>query len=239
MRTLKVGTPPTTGTDVSAIQNRLGLDPTGVYDDATGAAVATWKWRAGYPERYVNNSLAAKGQAWLLGLKPLPAAYEQRSDARLRAAEELDRFIGEGTWRIRGNPKYADRCPLEGFGEVFVQAGLKHGIDPRFLVAIATHENRLGTYKAIQAKHNTFGLGPGKSYPSWEANIEAAARNLARAEGYYVGKNTIRTIGLTWAPLGAGNDPRDLNRHWVGSVTRFYAQLGGEESFDAVVKTRP
>jgi len=69
--------------------------------------------------------------------------------------------------------------------------------------------------------------------------ILAAARNLARPGGFYVGKNTIRSIGLTWAPNGAGNDPGNLNQHWVGSVTPFYAQLGGRGDHDAVVKTRP
>jgi hypothetical protein len=243
VRSLTVRTPPLGGPDVSEIQDRLGLDATGVYDAATAAAVAEWKWRAGYPDRYVNSSLAAKGQEWLLGVKALPAAYQQRAETRRRdeaeLVERIDGFIRGGSWRIRGNARYADRSPLEGFGPVFVRAGREHSVDPRFLVAIGTHENRLGTYKAIQAKHNTFGLGPGKSYPSWEANIEAAASNLARANGYYVGKNTIRQIGLTWAPLGADNDPHDLNGHWVGSVTRFYGQLGGEEDYDAIVKTRP
>jgi hypothetical protein len=154
-------------------------------------------------------------------------------------ARRIDHFIDEGTWKIRGDARYSDSCPLEGFGETFVRAGRKHGVDPRFLVAIATHENRLGTYKAIQSRHNTFGLGPGRSYKSWEANIEAAARNLSRANGFYVGKNTIKSIGSTWAPVGAGNDPEDLNQSWIGSVTQFYAKLGGRRNQDAVVKTKP
>lgn len=167
--------------------------------------------------------------AWLAPLEP--------SDPDL--AGTLDVFISAGTWRVKGNPKYDDRSPLEGLGEAFVRVGRRHGVDPRFLVAIATHENRLGTYRPIQSIHNTFGLGPGRSYPSWEANIDAAARNLARPDGYYVGKNTIREIGLTWAPLGAGNDPGNLNHHWVGKVTHWHAKLGGENRHDAVVKTRP
>jgi hypothetical protein len=242
MRTLTLTSPPLTGQDVIEIQLRLGVEPSGVYDEVTAAAVEAWKWRVGFLQRHVNGVLAAKGQAWLLGKKPLPAAYAERAAERERDAKiasRIDRFISGGSWRIRGNPRYADRSPLEGFGPVFVRAGRKNGVDPRFLVAIATHENRLGTFKAIQAIHNTFGLGPGREYPSWEANIEAAARNLSRPGGFYVGKDTIRRIGLTWAPIGAGNDPNDLNRHWVGSVTRFYAQLGGQDDFDAVVKTRP
>ena len=242
MRTLKLTSPLMSGEDVARIQAGLGIEPQGIYDEATAAAVESWKWGVGYPEKDVNGSLGAKGQAWLLGKKPLPATYEERAAERVRdagIASRIDRFISKGSWRIRGDSRYADRSPLEGFGPIFVRTGRKFGVDPLFLVAIATHENRLGTFKAIQAKHNTFGLGPGRSYPSWEANIEAAALNLARPGGFYVRKNTIRSIGLTWAPIGAGNDPGDLNQHWVGSVTRFYAQLGGRDDFDAVVKTRP
>jgi len=75
--------------------------------------------------------------------------------------------------------------------------------------------------------------------PAERASGAHENRNLARPGGLYVTKNTIRSIGLTWAPNGAGNDPGNLNQHWVGSVTPFYAQLGGRGDHDAVVKTRP
>lgn len=242
MRALKVVDPLLSGDDVARLQGALGIRQTGVYDEQTAAAVKAWKWRVGFRAQNVNGTIAARGQRWLLGDQPLPPDFVERAEQRKRdagLATRIDRFISGGTWRIRGDSRYAERSPLEGLGEVFVRVGRKHGVDPAFLVAIATHENRLGTFKAIQAKHNTFGLGPGRTYPSWEANIEAAAKNLARPDGFYVGKNTIRSVGLTWAPLGAGNDPADLNRHWVGSVTRFYAQLGGRDDMDTVVKTRP
>jgi hypothetical protein len=242
MRALKVVDPLLTGEDVARLQAALGIRKTGVYDEKTAAAVKAWKWRVGFRANQVNGTIAARGQRWLFGEKPLPPDFQERAEQRKQdaaSAARIDGFISGGTWRIRGDPRYAERSPLDGFGDVFVRVGRKHGVDPLFLVAIATHENRLGTFKAIQAKHNTFGLGPGRTYPTWEANIEAAAKNLARPDGFYVGKNTIRTVGLTWAPLGAGNDPADLNRHWVGSVTRFYAQLGGRNDMDAVVKTRP
>ena len=242
MRALKVVDPPLTGEDIALLQGALEIRQTGVYDVKTAAAVKAWKWRVGFRAQQVDGSIAAKGQRWLFGEKLLPPEFLERAEQRKQDAElavRIDRFISGATWRIRGDSRYAERSPLKGFGEVFVRVGRKHGIDPLFLVAIATHENRLGTFKAIQAKHNTFGLGPGRTYQSWEANIAAAARNLARPRGFYVGKNTIRAVGLTWAPLGAGNDPADLNRHWVGSVTHFYAQLGGTDDMNAVVKSRP
>jgi hypothetical protein len=242
MRALAVEEPPLAGDDVSRLQAALGIQRTGVYDATAAAAVKEWKWRAGFRPGQVNGTISARAQAWLLGERSPPPRFAERAGQRQQDAElagAIDEFIDGGTWRILGDSRYAARSPLVRFGGVFVRVGRRQGVDPRFLVAIATHENRLGTFKAIQAIHNTFGLGPGREYSSWEANIRAAATNLARPGGFYVGKNTIRTVGLTWAPLGAGNDPNDLNQHWVGSVTRFYTQLGGADDMDAVIKTRP
>ncbi len=47
MRTLEVTSPPMSGDDVAKIQARLGVEPSGVYDDVTSAAVKAWKWRVG------------------------------------------------------------------------------------------------------------------------------------------------------------------------------------------------
>lgn len=32
----------------------------------------------------------------------------------------------------------------------------------------------------------------------------------------------IRFVGAKWAPVGASNDPTDLNRHWVANVEAIY-----------------
>lgn len=66
--------------------------------------------------------------------------------------------------------------PLIGHGADFVAAGRKYNVDPTLLVGIARAESQLGTYAPIQKKHNPFGLGPGLSYPTWEASIDRAAK---------------------------------------------------------------
>ena len=102
-------------------------------------------------------------------------------------------------------------------------------------------EGRLGTYIPTAKIFNTFGIGPNTPFPSWEANIEAAATNLARPapNGHYIGAHTIRAIGSIWAPSGAANDPNGLNNEWVKDVTMFYSRLGGRKSIDALVKSAP
>lgn len=128
-----------------------------------------------------------------------------------------------------------DRLPagLRRYADAFQRAGEKHGVDPRFLAAISMQETGGGTSSAIRNRHNAMGI-MGRSgvrrFSSVEASIEHMARGLARPDGYYAGKSTIREIARTYAPVGAANDPRGLNRHWPGNVSRFYEQLGGDAS---------
>lgn len=117
--------------------------------------------------------------------------------------------------------------PLAGEGATFVRAGRANDIDPRFLVAVAAHETVLETYGPAAAIHNPFGLGPGIVYPSERAAITAAGSILSR--GYLAeGRDAIATIAPKWAPIGAANDPGDLNSHWTAGVSRYYDALGGD-----------
>jgi hypothetical protein len=117
--------------------------------------------------------------------------------------------------------------PLLGLGQVFVAEGVRNGIDPRALVAIARHESVLGTQGSGVGIHNAFGWGPGIAFPTWQDNIATVARGLARS---YVskGRATLAEIQPLWAPVGAGNDPSDLNSAWLDAVGRNYADLGGD-----------
>jgi len=38
----------------------------------------------------------------------------------------------------------------------------------------------------------------------------------------------LEFLGASWAPIGVGNDPTNLNRHWIPNVCRIYAELIAE-----------
>jgi len=118
-------------------------------------------------------------------------------------------------------------APLVGLGHVFVAEGVRNGLDPRALVAIARHESVLGTQGSGASIHNACGWGPAIPFASWEENIATVAHGLATN---YVGRGraTLAEIQPIWAPVGAANDPGDLNSAWVGAVGRSYADLGGD-----------
>lgn len=117
--------------------------------------------------------------------------------------------------------------PLAGEGATFVRVGSENGIDPRFLVAVAAHETLLETYSPAQAIRNPFGLGPGIVYESERQSIEEAGRILAQ---FYLaeGLTTIPKIAAKWAPVGATNDPTNLNSHWTTGVSSYYRSLGAD-----------
>jgi hypothetical protein len=116
--------------------------------------------------------------------------------------------------------------PLAGEGRTFVTAAASWGIDPRALVAIAAHETILATYVPSQVINNPFGIGPGRRFETKAAAITFAAELLAR---HYVaeGRRTLGEIGGKWAPLGALNDPQNLNANWTAGVGASYLRLGG------------
>lgn len=135
-------------------------------------------------------------------------------------AERIDQYI-EGK---------VSNSPLVGHGKDFVRWGNEYGVDPRLLVAISGAESHFGTTGDAQniSKHNAWGIGPGWTLgPSWEHGIRAAARLLG--ENYRT-RQSVAEVGAKWCPVGASNDPGGLNSHWVGNVSDYYSELGGDPS---------
>lgn len=138
----------------------------------------------------------------------------------------------QGFQGVIGGPldKFLEKqgSPLAGSGFDFVQAGNTYGVDPRILIAIAGAETNYGKYGPSQAIHNPFGLGPGKSYPTYRDAIFAAAKSISAYKIHpngTVSGNDIETIGHHWAPVGAHNDPTGLNQNWVKNVVSNYNNL--------------
>lgn len=153
----------------------------------------------------------------LQGAGYVPGATGAASAASPVSADQLDAWMRE---------KVPD-SPLVGKGAVFVQAGLANGIDPRFLVSVAFHESVLGTAGSGRDINNAFGWGPAIPFSSWEENIATVAKGLADG---YVGKglDTVAEIQGKWAPVGARNDPGDLNSNWLRRVSETLVELGGD-----------
>ena len=109
----------------------------------------------------------------------------------------------------------------------FMDAAVRNDIDPRLLMAIAMHETGRGSSTAFYRKRNAMGVsdanGP-RSFKKVEDSIYLMARLLKKN---YIdqGLTSIEQIGRKYAPIGAGNDPRGLNKHWVEGVTKYMQEL--------------
>lgn len=98
-------------------------------------------------------------------------------------------------------------------------------MDPALLKAIIMHETGNMTSAAAKKKYNfggIMGAGGLKSFSTAEEGIEAVAKLLASKR--YKGKS-IAQIGAIYAPVGASNDPNNLNSNWVSGVSKYYDQF--------------
>ena len=120
---------------------------------------------------------------------------------------------------------------LAPYGQAFIDAGRKYGMTPdqvKIGMAIAMLETGKGTSSAFRNKNNSMGISPNgggpRSFGSVEEGIDYGMRNLKR--NYFdKGLTTIEQIGAVYAPIGADNDPRNLNQHWVKGVRKYRSSL--------------
>jgi hypothetical protein len=132
--------------------------------------------------------------------------------------------------------------PLRQYAQSFEEYGNKYGVDPTLLAAIAEHETGGGKSLAFKNKNNAMGVsnasGPIKM-ASVEASIEKMASLLGRGinegKGPYANAKSIEDIGRKYAPIGAGNDPGNLNKFWTRGVSSKYEKLATPKQIDGAL----
>lgn len=116
---------------------------------------------------------------------------------------------------------------LAPYYEVFVDAAARNDLDPKLLMSIAMHETGRGSSAAFRNKKNAMGVsdanGP-RTFKRVEDSIYFMAERLKKN---YIDKGltTVEQIGAKYAPVGAKNDPRSLNQHWVSGVSKYMKEL--------------
>ncbi|MGN4128083.1 NlpC/P60 family protein [Lysinibacillus sphaericus] len=122
---------------------------------------------------------------------------------------------------------------FKGHIQTFLDTAQKYNIDPVLMIAIALHETGNGTSNAVVNKNNPGGLmdpstGSKQLYvfSTLDEGIEAMGRTLSNRINKD-GLTTIDSLGAVYAPVGAANDPNNLNQHWVGNIGKNVSMLGG------------
>ncbi len=124
---------------------------------------------------------------------------------------------------------------LSGYKEVFEAAGKQYGIDPNLLMAISLHETGRGTSRAFREGNNAMGISDAngvRKQRSVADSIHYMAGLLAESPLYKKWRESGRSLAVLqsiYAPVGAGNDPRGLNKHWQDGVRKYYKQLTGKD----------
>lgn len=126
----------------------------------------------------------------------------------------------------------SNECTLDEVSCKIKAVADSYEVDWRLAVAISKHETWDYTSYIFKHQNNVGGLWNGikgefYSYETLDAGIEAYISNL-KHNYYDEGRTTIETIQPKYAPIGANNDPNDLNSNWIPGVTRHYKELGGK-----------
>ena len=98
------------------------------------------------------------------------------------------------------------------------------------VVSISRHETGKWTSKAFLNKNNLGGImcSTGlKSYSSLDEGIDAFV-SLLKNRYFDRGLDTIEKIQPVYCPVGATNDPHNLNQYWLPTVTKYYNEYMGK-----------
>ena len=139
-------------------------------------------------------------------------------DIEIEEVEEIEKEEKEET---------ADNCNLGTIECKIYNKGIEKGMTKKqaiLAVAISKHETGKWTSNAFKTKNNFGGImksGSLASYDSFDAGLERFI-NLLNDRYYAQGLNSIEKIQPVYAPIGAKNDPNDLNSNWIKGVTKYY-----------------
>ena len=124
-------------------------------------------------------------------------------------------------------------CVLDEVSCKIKEVANNYGIDYKMAIAIAKWETGYYTSHAFKNLNNVGGMmfwnGKGsqlQTFESLDSGIEAYVSNL-KYNYFDLGLNTIESIQKKYAPVGAANDPNNLNSNWLNGVRKIYNEIEG------------
>ncbi len=117
--------------------------------------------------------------------------------------------------------------PMTGAGATFIREGLRHGVNPVFLVAIAGAESSFGRFlysrNGDQCTYNAFNwfygpTRPESDFASWDEGIARVAAGLSGGLYHGAGLYSVDAIAPRYCPEGTAE--------WIANVKAFMGMLG-------------
>ena len=125
------------------------------------------------------------------------------------------------------------QCDMDYTSCKIKEVAIEYGINYKIAIAIAKHETGNYTSNAYKTKNNVGGMmyydsatksSKLMSFETIDSGIEAFVSCLKRIY-FDTGLNTVEKIQPIYAPLGAANDPYNLNENWISGVNRFMKEI--------------
>ena len=143
-------------------------------------------------------------------------SLKSQKNAELESLEKIEELSNE--------------CTLDEVSCKIKKAAQDYGVDWRLAIAISMHETGKYTSVAFNDNNNVggnFRSGSLMVFEDLDKGIDFFISNL-KTKYIDLGLDTIEEISVKYAPIGAENDPNNLNQYWVPGVTRYYKELGGK-----------
>ena len=124
----------------------------------------------------------------------------------------------------------SNECTLDEVSCKIKKVAQDYEVDWRLAVAISMHETGKYTSVAFNDNNNVggnFRNGSLMVFEDLDKGIDFFISNL-KIKYIDLGLDTIEEISAKYAPIGADNDPNNLNQYWIPGVTRYYKELGGK-----------
>lgn len=143
--------------------------------------------------------------------------------------KELEKIEQEEIKEEKENKNEEKKCTLGEIECAIYNKGIEKGMTHKqaiMTIAISRHETGNWKSNAFKTKNNFGGImykGKLASYKSFDEGLERFS-TLLNDKYFAKGLNTIEKIQKVYAPIGAKNDPNNLNSSWVSGVTKFYNQ---------------
>lgn len=121
----------------------------------------------------------------------------------------------------------SNECNLDEVSCKIKKVAQNYGVDWRLAVAISMHETGNYTSKAFNELNNVggnFRNGSLMVFEDLDKGIDFFISNL-KTKYIDLGLDTIEEISVKYAPIGAENDPNNLNQYWVSGVYKYYNEL--------------
>ena len=143
-------------------------------------------------------------------------SLKSQKNAELESLEKIEELSNE--------------CTLDEVSCKIKKVAQNYGVDWRLAVAISMHETGKYTSVAFNDNNNVggnFRSGSLMVFEDLDKGIDFFISNL-KTKYIDLGLDTIEEISVKYAPIGADNDPNNLNQYWVSGVTKYYKELGGK-----------